>query len=109
MAAFPLTGRMHQIRAHLREKGFFIAGDKIYGPDENFYLDFIAGKLAENYSGIPGLFRQFLHCSRLSFLHPFLGKRIIIRSPLPKDLKQALSGCGFISLTNKTIKTVTVY
>lgn len=38
---FPETGRMHQIRVHAQYAGHSIVGDKIYGPDENCYLDFI--------------------------------------------------------------------
>jgi len=39
--AFPETGRMHQIRVHLAESGHAVVGDKIYGPDETCYLEFI--------------------------------------------------------------------
>ena len=39
--AFPATGRMHQIRIHLAESGHAVVGDKIYGPDEACYLEFI--------------------------------------------------------------------
>lgn len=41
LRAFPHTGRMHQIRVHLAHAGLPVVGDKIYGPDEGCYLEFI--------------------------------------------------------------------
>jgi 23S rRNA pseudouridine1911/1915/1917 synthase len=40
-----LTGRKHQIRIHLAHIGHSVVGDKIYGEDENFYLDFVEHRL----------------------------------------------------------------
>ena len=41
----PLTGRKHQIRIHLAHIGHSIVGDKLYGHDENIYLDFVSYRM----------------------------------------------------------------
>jgi 23S rRNA pseudouridine1911/1915/1917 synthase len=68
------TGRTHQIRVHFAAIGHPVSGDPLYG---------VAGRY--------GLTRQFLHAERLSFTHPVTSEAIDVRSPLPDDLKAALT------------------
>lgn len=78
LAARPLTGRTHQIRAHLAYLGLPIAGDLRYGGGE----------------GPGGLRRQFLHAARLVFVRPGDGARVHAWSALPDDLAGCLDAAG---------------
>lgn len=72
----PVTGRMHQIRAHLSEAGFPLLGDKRYnGPQQ--------------LGDIP-VRRHMLHAQRLEFLHPLAPKSMSISAPLPDDFQALL-------------------
>ena len=62
-----LTGRKHQIRVHLAEKGHPVAGDKKYGNKD------IALK------------RLALHACSISFTHPFTGKPMTFDTQMPED------------------------
>jgi 23S rRNA pseudouridine1911/1915/1917 synthase len=77
---FPETGRMHQIRVHLAHAGHPVLGDKIYGPDETCYLDFIASGWTEALRRRLILDRHALHAHRLAF------QDLEWRSPLAADL-----------------------
>ncbi len=66
------TGRTHQIRTHLAALGYPIVGDFLYGAKG---LKLKGGRIA-------------LHASELGFTHPVTGKKIKIKSPLPKELRQ---------------------
>ena len=63
------TGRTHQIRIHLAEKGHPLVGDRLYGrPDD------------------PAP-RQALHAATLALHHPLTGEPIEEQSPWPEDLQ----------------------
>ena len=76
----PQTGRMHQIRVHLKHLGHPIIGDPLYNTKESRKL---SKKLELN--------RQFLQSEKLEFVHPKTGMKINLSSDLPNDLKNVLS------------------
>jgi 23S rRNA pseudouridine1911/1915/1917 synthase len=90
LMAEPRTGRTHQIRVHLAHTGHPLVGDKIYGPDENCYLDFIASDWSFSLEAKLLLPRQALHAYALSF--ELDGADYSFTAPLPEDLANWLGG-----------------
>jgi 23S rRNA pseudouridine1911/1915/1917 synthase len=82
----PITGRTHQIRVHLASLGLPLVGDKIYGPDENCYLEFIETGWTKRLKDKLLLDRHALHASVLRF--PFRGTERLYESSLPSDLRR---------------------
>jgi len=80
-----ITGRTHQIRAHMRHVGSGIAGDDEYGDRA---LNTFA---KQNF----GLKRQFLHAATIRLNHPITGDALEITAPLPEDLHQPMLAAGF--------------
>ncbi len=66
------TGRKHQIRVHLAEKGFPLAGDKIYGIKDD------------------GAKRLMLHASTLTILHPFSKVEMTFKAEIPASFNSLL-------------------
>jgi len=79
------TGRLHQIRVHLGHIGHAVVGDKIYGPDENFYLQFIERDWTPEMESRLLLPRHALHAWKLSFV--WNGEPVHVCCPLAPDLQ----------------------
>lgn len=83
------TGRLHQIRVHLSEIGHPVVGDKLYGPDEKLYLEFIETGWTEKLAQQLLLKRQALHSSRLQFT--WKNKFFSYFTCLPEDMESFLA------------------
>ncbi len=66
------TGRKHQIRVHLAERGHPIVGDDVYGGRAN------------------PIRRLALHGVRLTFVHPRTGEAMTFDSPMPPSFETLL-------------------
>ena len=62
------TGRTHQIRVHMKYKGYPLLGDELYSGDVRLIT------------------RQALHCNNLIFNHPITGEVVNVKADLPEDM-----------------------
>lgn len=74
----PETGRMHQLRIHMSDYGYPIAGDTLYG------------------RGAVTAGRLMLHARRITFDHP-TRKRMTLEAPLPETFVDMLQAEGLHS------------
>lgn len=88
-----LTGRKHQIRAHAQWIGHHVVGDKIYGEDENFYLDFIDKGVTDEMLATLQMKRQALHAYEMDFSKVF--PNMVFRAPLKQDFQEFLASRAF--------------
>ena len=83
------TGRMHQIRVHMKASGWPLIGDPKYG--EPRWQRAQPGPVRD---ALETFDRQALHAWKVSFAHPSTGDRIEVTAPVPADLCQLLEACG---------------
>ncbi len=81
----PRTGRLHQVRRHLKHLSHPLIGDANYGKGP------INREMATRY----GLRRLALHAHGIWFYHPADGARLELDAPLPADLAQPLAKMGY--------------
>ncbi len=95
------TGRTHQVRVHFKALGHPLVGDSVYGFKrdgakrglqfnlKNKKVD-SAVKLQNSISNSASkhISRHMLHAWKLSFIHPWSGRRVEFIAPLPDDMTE---------------------
>lgn len=84
--AQPVTGRTHQIRLHASHAGHPVVGDKIYGPSEDCYLEFIRTGWTPELASRLLLKRHALHSAGLQV--QWKGQQLEWKSDRAEDLKK---------------------
>jgi 23S rRNA pseudouridine1911/1915/1917 synthase len=88
------TGRKHQIRAHAQWLGYPLVGDKIYGPDERLFLEFIENGWTASLAEKLLLPRQALHCAQIDLR--LAGLEHVFEAPLPADMREFCAQHGIL-------------
>jgi len=88
LEAVPETGRLHQIRRHLKHISHPVIGDVRYGKGEHNRL----------FRTRFGLYRLALHAAEVSLEHPASGAPSSFQAPLPADLAGPLAAMGLAPL-----------
>lgn len=89
----PVTGRRHQIRAHLAAIGHPLAVDPLYGGGERLLLSQLKPgyRPSQRRPERPLIERLTLHAKQITFQHPVRRTALTVVAPLPRDLCAAIS------------------
>ncbi len=85
-----VTGRQHQIRAHLAHAGFPIVGDKLYTHGDDAFIEYCDEGLTDELAAMFVIPRHALHAARITLPHPD-GGSVTARAALPQDLAALLA------------------
>ncbi|QFS81523.1 Ribosomal large subunit pseudouridine synthase C [Roseivivax sp. THAF40] len=91
VAMEPITGRTHQLRAHMAEIGHPIIGDGKYGGSGQENL---GDGWGAQLGGIISR-KLHLHARTMGFVHPVTGKPVVINAPLPKHMAESWDTLGW--------------
>jgi 23S rRNA pseudouridine1911/1915/1917 synthase len=81
------TGRTHQIRVHMSERGHPLIGDPVYGGGATRRRRVTSSSAGGVAASFP---RQALHAYLLGFDHPATGAHLRFESVMPNDMQQLL-------------------
>ena len=82
------TGRTHQIRVHMTDKGHPLIGDKTYGRSPQSKLKQLSDSTISAINALPG---QALHAKSLGFIHPQKEKIQLFQSVIPDYLSNLIN------------------
>lgn len=84
------TGRTHQIRVHMSEKGHPLVGDHLYGGQKKI-KSIQAGDIQAQ---VKSLNRFLLHAEQLGFIHPRTNQELMFQVDWPSDIQELLKSWG---------------
>ena len=89
--ARPLTGRPHQIRAHLASAGLPLVGDPLYASQGGGLQGESGAILRRLLIDDAPLSRLGLHARAVTINHPTTGELVTYEAPYPQDFADALA------------------